>query len=116
MAHTAASVDALAARQAAGSHIAMLDIARVNVTSHTAQGCVCYFVCLLQPHKSGDGAVLQERWKYMPHFKGEKLGKLWDLWELQNTHRTFYLGSVTCFESTADVHSYNKQLVDYHQL
>ena len=52
----------------------------------------------------------------MPHFKGEKLGKLWDLWELQDTHRTFYLGSVTCFESTADVHSYNKQLVDYYQL
>ena len=52
----------------------------------------------------------------MPHFKGEKLGKLWDLWELQNTHRTFYLGSVTCFESTADVHSYNNQLVDYYQL
>ena len=59
---------------------------------------------------------LQKRWKYMPHFLSKDLGKLWDLWELQNTHRTFYLGSITCFESTADVHSYNMQLADYYQL
>lgn len=72
--------------------------------------------CNLQPHTNGDGTMLQERWKYMPHFLGEKLGHLWDLWDLQNTHRTFYLGSVACFESTADVQSYNKQLVDYYQL
>ena len=52
----------------------------------------------------------------MPHFLGDKLGHLWDLWELQNTHRTFYLGSVASFESTADVHSYNMQLADYYQL
>ncbi|KAL3142554.1 hypothetical protein ABBQ38_002876 [Trebouxia sp. C0009 RCD-2024] len=70
----------------------------------------------VKPHMQDDGTMLQERWKYMPHFKGAKLGHLWDLWELQNTHRTFYLGSVTCFESTADVQSYNRQLVDYYQL
>ena len=59
---------------------------------------------------------LQKRWKYMPHFKSDDLGKLWDLWDLQNTYRTFYLGSAACFESTADVHSYNMQLADYFQL
>lgn len=59
---------------------------------------------------------LQKRWKYMPHFLSKDLRKLWDLWDLQSTHRTFYLGSITSFESTADVHSYNMQLVDYFQL
>ena len=59
---------------------------------------------------------LQKRWKYMPHFLSKDLGKLWDLWDLQGTYRTFYLGSATCFESTADVHSYNMQLADYFQL
>lgn len=59
---------------------------------------------------------LQKRWKYMPHFLSKDLGKLWDLWDLQGTYKTFYLGSATCFESTADVHSYNMQLADYFQL
>lgn len=52
----------------------------------------------------------------MPHFTGDKLGNLWSLWQLQDSHRTMYLGSVTCFESTADVYSYNMQLADWFQL
>lgn len=52
----------------------------------------------------------------MPHFTGDKLSNLWGLWELQDRHHTMYLGSVTCFESTADVYSYNMQLADWFQL
>lgn len=75
-------------------------------------------VCCLQPHydPQNPGKVLQKRWKYMPHFTGDNLSNLWSLWELQDRHRTMYLGSVTCFESTADVYSYNMQLADWFQL
>jgi oxygen-dependent protoporphyrinogen oxidase len=60
----------------------------------------------------------RRRWKYMPHFQGESMadGCLWKLWELQGKYRTWYSGSVTCFESTADVYSYNEQLCDYFHL
>lgn len=63
------------------------------------------------------GTANPKRWKYLPHFEGEGIAHLWDLWDLQcQDNFTWYLGSLTCFESTADVYSYNLQLCDWFQV
>jgi hypothetical protein len=67
--------------------------------------------------KNGNVAHAEQfPWPYFWHFDSSAIaaGKPWDLFDMQGTKNTFWLGASAVFESVHDVINYNLQILDAH--
>ena len=57
--------------------------------------------------------VTQKVWRYFPHYSTKDVtdGVLWDILEMQGSHKTWFIGSSVSFESLKSVLEYNKLLL-----